>query len=276
MKETAPVTIPRGILTFTVDSFANGIAFGRHRSEYQGDPRNYFSLRLRDESELVPLRSRYMLHRDNPLHELERHLMRLSSQGVLRSSHIYLGVTTDPFFPFEHKFDTSMKFLELFLRYTPGMLTVQTRSPLIVIAMPVFNRLGKHCSVTIGIETFREDMVRHYTPGLPSVRERLKTAAALRRFGIETTLQAAPVLPYGDWRADAARFAEVLTEHADYIFLRPLSNGKKECERRLRNTTLAKKLAMDRKFHYLRPNSGEPLRSAIEAIAPEKLKVPDR
>lgn len=261
--------------TYTVDSFSNGIAFGQHKLDAAEDPRDYYSLRIRDDSELVRLRSRYVLHRDNPLAELERQLMRLSTQGVLRSAVIYLGTTTDPFHPFAGKFDASMKFLELFMRYTPGKLIVQTRSPLVVIAMPVFRKLEHRAAVTIGVETPNEDAVARYTPGLPRFEERLKAASALRRFGIPVTLQVSPVLPYGDWRKDAAAFAEVLVEHGDCVYVRSITDGTERVERQIRSTPLAKRLAEDRKFHWLRPDTAVPLLNAVEALAPEKLKLPN-
>jgi DNA repair photolyase len=263
-------------ITYTVDSFADGIAFGQHRLEEGQDPRDFYGLRLKDEADLVRLRSRYVLHRSNPLHELESHLMRLSRQGVLASSVIYLGVSTDPFFPFEGKFDGSMKFLELFQRYTPGLLIVQTRSPLIVIAMPVLKRLGARASVTIGLETPDEEAVRRYTPGFPRVADRLKTATALRRFGVEVSFQVSPVLPYGDWKKDAGKFAEVLNANADRIYVKPLSDGTDRTERAVRNMPLAKRLAEDRRFHWLRPDAASPLITELEKLAPEKLKVPER
>ena len=263
-------------LTYTVDSFANGIAFGQHKLEPGQDPRDYYGLRLRDDSEVIRLRSRYVLHKHNPLHELERNLMRLSSQGVLNRSTIYLGVSTDPFLPFAGKFDASMKFLDLFRRYTPGLLVVQTRSPLVVIALPVFKALGARAAVTIGIETNSDEIVQRYTPGLPRIEERLKTVTALRRFGVEVTLQVSPVLPYGDWRADARPFAELLANHADYVYVRSITDGTDRVERRIRSTTLAKKLAQDRKFHWLRPDTATPLITGIERIAPDKLRLPER
>jgi hypothetical protein len=261
---------------FTVDAFANGIAFGQHSKEAESDPRDVYALRLQDDGEVVRLRSRYSLTKDKPLHQLERYLMKLSSRGVLHSSQIYLGTSTDPFHPFEGKFDVSIKFLELFKRYTPGMLTVQTRSPLIVLALPVFAALGKNVSVTIGIETPDESSVRRYTPGLPRVDERLKTAAALKRFGVEVTLQVGPVLPYGDWKEDAASFAALLNEHSDYIYVAPFSDGGDLAEKRIRNSAVAKRIADDRKFHWLRPDAATPLITEIEKIAPEKLRQPDR
>ena len=263
-------------LAFTVDSFANGIAFGQHRLEKGADPRDFYSLHLKDDEEMIPLRSRYALSKSNPLHELEAHLTRLSKQGILRTSTIYFGTTTDPFYPFEGKFDASMRFLELFQKYTPGLLVVQTRSPLLVIAMPVFKRLGNHAAVTIGIESHLESSVERYTPGLPRVEERLKTATALRRFGIEVTLQVSPLLPYGEWRKDASQFAEVLAEHGDFVYVRPLTNGSERAEKKLRGTPLLQRLAEDRKFHYLRPDSTNPLITELERCAPEKVKVPTR
>jgi len=264
-----PRTTPAVI--YTVDSFSNGIAFGQQKLESQVDPRDFLCLRLKDDVELIRLRSRYSLHKQNPLHELELHLMRLSQQGVLGSAEVYFGTTTDPFFPFEGKFDASMKFLELFKRYTPGLLTVQTRSPLLVIAMPVLKKLGEHAAVTIGIETCDEEVVRKYTPGLPRITERLQCARALRRFGVEVTLQVAPLLPYGDWRGDAARFADLLIESADYIYVRPMMSGEEREDRRTTSPELAQALSKDRRFHWLRPDAATPLISAIEERAPEKL-----
>jgi DNA repair photolyase len=224
------------------------------------------------EGESPKLRSRYLLNRVNPLWELEKHLMRLSRQGVLGTSTIYFGTTTDPFFPFEGKFDASMKFLSLFERYAPGLLVVQTRSPLLVIAMPVLKKLQHRAAVTIAIETPMEEMVRRYTPGFTRVEERLRAATALRRFGIEVTLQVAPLLPYGDWKRDAAAFAEVLDLHGDRIHVRPLSSGNPEEERKLRGSQVAKRLAQDRRFQWLRPDAANPLSVALEARCPKKLQ----
>jgi hypothetical protein len=275
-KETSQKENSRCSIAYTVDSFANGIAFGQHRMESAQDPRDYYWLRLQDDSELVRLRSRYALHKENPFQELEKQLSRLSKQGVLSSSTVYFGTTTDPFLPFEGKFDASMKFLDIFQRYQPGMLVIQTRSPLVVIAMPVLRKLGKQAAVTIGIETCDEKMVQRYTPTLPRVQERLKTANALRNFGIEVTLQVSPVLPYGDWKEDAPYFARMLCGHADYVHIRPLTDGTPKVERQIRNLSVSKSLAMDRKFHWLRPDSALPLLNAVEQIAPEKLLMPKR
>ena len=263
-------------VTYTVDSFEDGIAFGQHKIENGQDPREYYALRIQEDGDFIRLRSRYSLHQENPLHELEKHLMRLSSQGILRTASIYFGVTADPFLPFHGKFDATMKFLNLFQKYTPGLLVVQTRSPLIVLALPVLQKLGTHAAVTMGLETPSDDVVQRYTPGLPRVEERLKAANALRRFGVEVTLQVSPVLPYGDWKKDAAGFAKMLTDHADYVHVKAMTDGTEKVERKVRMTSVAKKLAEDRQFFYLRPDTAKPLLNAIEMLKPQALKIPAR
>ena len=264
------------VSAFTVDSFANGVAFGQHRAASGDDPRDIYYLRLQDEGEFVKLRSRYVLHHSSPFIELERHLMRLSQAGILGTSEIYFGTSSDPFLPFDGKFNASIKFLEIFQRYTPGMLHIQTRSPLVVIGMPVLKKLGKHVSVTIGLETNKEEVNARLCPGIPRVEERLKTATALRRFGIEVSLQVGPVLPYGDWKNDAGEFAQLLVENADYIHVRPLINGTIRNEKKVRSSLLGRALTAQRQFHWLRPDAATPLITEIEKRAPEKLLVPQR
>lgn len=261
--------------TYTVDTFSTSLAVGQQKLARDVDPRDYFGLRL-DDDDVVALRSKYTIHRHDPLGELERWLSQLSRVGTLHSSVMYFGVSTDPLHPFEGKFDLTMKFLDLFAKYPPGHLVIQTRSPLLVIALPALQRLGRRVTVTMGIETNKEDVVRRYTPGLPRIEERLKAATALRRFGLEVTLQVNPVLPYGEWREDAHEFAELLTQHADYVHVRPFSDGQERTERRLKTNPVVRKLAQDRKFHWLRPDAANPLITEIEKLAPEKLAIPCR
>ncbi len=260
----------------SVDSFCNGIAIAEESLSSTRDPRDVFRLRVPEEENLLKLHSRYALDGKNPNAELQKRLMRLSERGLLQRSEVFFGVQTDPFLPFEGKFDASMKFLELFHRYRPGMIHIQTRSPLIVIALPALKKFGQHCSVTIGIETPDEKIAKKFTPNLPRVEERLKTARALRRFGIEVNIQVCPVLPYGDWRNDAEKFASILADNADNVFVRPFSSGSQEDEKRIRKTRLGKLLAQQREFYYLRPDAALPLQLALERVAPGKLNIPER
>jgi len=227
-----------------VDSYARGISIGRIDPAGSG-----LELEMDGErSTPMSLRSRYVMKQGEPLVDLERHLRRLSVRGELRRATVVFGVTTDPFHPFDEKFATSMKFLELFERYVPGRLIIQTRSPLIVIGLPMLKKVKETTYVSVGIETPLEEVARRYTPDLPTVEERWKTMRALRRFGLKVGAQVAPILPYGDWRNDAGRFAEKLCTEADYVTVRSMIQT---CGIPRPTTPVARKLASDRQFFKL-------------------------
>jgi len=263
-------------VVYAVDSHHNGLEIGMSKLEPHEDPREEFHLALPEYSRMTKLRSRHTVRGDKPHYELERKLRRISERGNLGSASFYFGVTTDPFHPFEGKFDASMKFLRLFEKYRPGMLTIQTRSPLVLLALSVLQQLGDRVAVTIGIETPLDSVARRYTPELPKISERLSAASALRRFGLEVNLQVAPLLPYGNWERDAGEFAELLVDHGESIFVSPFNDGSEASEHRVRSSLLGESLACDGKLEWIRPHSEEPLIRAISKIAPEKLVQPVR
>jgi hypothetical protein len=250
-----------------VDSYAKGLSIGR---TFQGDQRLFLQIEG-DIGSSVALRSRYIMHNGEPLKDLERHLERLSARGELRQTTVVFGVTTDPFHPFDEKFAISMRFLEMFERFVPGRLIIQTRSPLVVIGLPVLKKMKASTFVTVGLETPLEEVRARYTPDLPTVDERLKTVRALKRFGLQVGVQVAPILPYGDWRSDAEAFAKTLAEAADYISIGSLSQlagtGRP-------NSPLALRLAAERQFFWLRQDSHRPLLNAVAHLTPEKLYHP--
>lgn len=250
-----------------VDSYAKGLSIGRTTQAHQG----LFLQMEGDKASTIPLRSRYVMHNGEPLKDLERHLERLSVRGELRRATIVFGVTTDPFHPFDEKFATSMRFLELFERFVPGRLIIQTRSPLVVIGLPVLKKMKGSTFVTVGVETPLDDVRARYTPELPSVDERLKTVRALKRFGLRVGIQVAPILPYGDWRSDAQPFAELLSEAADYIVLGSMVQAAGSPRP---SSPLARRLAADRQFFWLRQDSHTPLVDAVSQVAEEKLYHP--
>lgn len=271
-----PAVAGREAPILVVDSYARGISIGRAR---EGE--NTYQLQVDGNARTGPggLRSRYVMQGGEPLGDLERHLARLSSRGELRRTTVVFGVSTDPFHPFDEKFATSMKFLELFERYSPGRLIVQTRSPLVVIGLPVLKQVRDSTFVQIGLETPLEDIRVRYTPELPTVSERWKTVRALKRFGFKVGIQVGPVLPYGDWRLDAAVFAEDLAAEADFVTVRSIAEAAGGGRP---NSPLARRLAVDRQFFWLRSDTSKPLLAALERIAPEKVyhpaerMVPDR
>lgn len=250
-----------------VDSYARGISIGRIDPSGSG-----LELEMDGErSTPMSLRSRYVNKQGEPLVDLERHLQRLSARGELRRATVVFGVTTDPFHPFDEKFATSMKFLEMFDRYVPGRLVIQTRSPLVVIGLPMLKKVRETTYVSIGIETPLEEVSRRYSPDLPTVEERWKTVRALRRFGLRVGVQVSPMLPYGDWRKDAGSFAEKLCAEGDFVSVQSVIQASGVSRP---TTPLARRLAADRQFFWLRQDTQTPLLDSIARIDSSKLYHP--
>jgi len=257
---------------FAVDSHDSGLSIGRVPRGDCSIP----ALVLRDLAQVsskVLLRRRYSYQKENPLWELERELMKLSRQGILGRSLIVFGVTTDPFFPFEGRFDCSMKALSLFERYKPAKLIIQTRSPLIVLNLPMLKRLGSSVSVTMPIESSNVEVITKYLPDVPRLEERLTAMTSLRRLGIHVTAQAFPILPYGDWH-ETKEYIKLLSNYGDSIITAPLITEIELKQRRVKKTLLLEALAKDRQFRYMRPDTNKALEQDLRIHCEAKLISP--
>ncbi len=206
--------------------------------------------------------------------KLEQKLSRLRKQGEMDSAVFYFGTASDPFTPFYKKFDVTVTCLELLEHYRPGLVVVQTRSPMVIAALPMLRALGNRAVVAISVESHLESMIARYTPNQPRVSERLIAAKGLRAQGARVNLVASPVLPYGEFYRDAWDFARILDEHADYITLGSLASGAQAEENQLKALPLAQKLVRDRHYRWLRPHSHRYLYYALSMTAPEKLLLP--
>ena len=256
----------------SVDSFANGVSIGKV-AQKEEDLGTFLPLSLELDDQTSMLRSRYAIEKDTSIAALEGRLALLERKGELARTIVYFGVNADPFHPFETRFDASMKFLTLFERFSAGQVVLQTRSPLLVVAMPVLRKLGSRLIVTIPVETSSPEAVAKYTPHLPKLSERLRVASVLRKFGIKVHMQVAPMLPYGDIKKDAAAFAAMLIGHADYISVKPLIDGT-EGKTRKTVPSIANKLAAERNFVWLRADASKHLEQCLSVLAPKKLELP--
>lgn len=260
-------------LTLSVDSFANGVAVGK-LSPKESEEGIFLPLSLEMDDQSSFIRSRYLNDNQNSIAALEGRFALMERKGDLARTTVYFGVNSDPFHPFESRFDASMKFLKLFERFSVGQLVLQTRSPLLVVAMPILKKLGSRLVVTIPVETSSPESAAKYTPHLPRLSERLRVASVLRRFGIKVHMQVAPMLPYGDIKKDAAAFAAVLIEHADYISVRPVMAANSGKSRKT-VPQIANKLAAERNFVWLRADATKHLEQCLALLAPKKLELPN-
>lgn len=275
MRKIKNLKSAKKISVITVDIKDSEIFLGRHHCTKGEDIRKTLSLRMPGTTTHLKMRSRFKKLDNNPIDELRANLAYMLDRGVLHKTIFVLGLTEDPLHPFGKNFDLTMRCAELFKQYVPKLLHIQTRSPLVVIMMPLLRELGSKCMVTMPVETHNEEVAERFTPDLPRVGERLKAANALRNLGVTVTLSASPILPYGDWREDAKGFANTLDENSDFIIIDSLCSGRGIPESIARKSKLAMKLANAKLFHWLRPDTIAPVCAELSNIAPFKFEVPD-
>lgn len=271
-----------------LNAYPNGITFSVHRAddwapeeEQAEQPTrgraihpSHFNLRIRETKSYLLPPGKYSLHREDYAHALERRLSQLRERGVLSSAVVYFGVTSDPFSSFHKKFDVTMACLELLSQYKPRRVILQTRSPMVISALPTLKMLGERAVVTMPIETRLESAIQRYTPGMPKISERLVAADGLRRQGIVVNLSASPILPYGEVYRDAWDFADMLDKHSDFITLGCLASGGPGDESALKALPIARRLVSDKNYRWLRPHAYRHLYYALKVLAPEKLLLP--
>lgn len=275
---------------YSINTYPNGITMSVHendplqrsdiaRGEKVGERKakfapNHFHLRFRDTKNYQLPPGKYFLYRENYLDALEQHLSTLHKEGMLSSTVFYFGVTGDPFAGLSKKFDVTIGCLQLLEQYRPGLVVAQTRSPMIISALPILKMLGENAVAAIPVESPVEKAIVKYTPGQPKIAERLVAANGLRRQGIKVNLVVSPILPYGEVYRNAWDFADLLDSHADYVTFGCLASGAKSDEKQLRSLPVAQKLAADGNYRWLRPNSHRYLYGALSVVAPNKLMLP--
>lgn len=235
-----------------------------------------FHLRLKETRDYLVPSGRYFLFREGYGDALEKKLARLQREGLLDDCVCYLGVTADPFLAFHKRFDVTMKCLELLEKFQPARLIIQTRSPMVISALPILRTFGSRAAVALVVETHLEQPIVRYTPGQPAIRDRWLAADGLRSQGVTVNVQVSPILPYGEFYRDAWQFAEQLNQHADFVTFGCLATGAHQDELALKGLPIAQKLAADRNFRWLRPHAYRYLYYSMQSIAPEKLLLPVR
>jgi hypothetical protein len=264
-RERAGQKLSRWVIV--ADSYGEGVSVAKVTNP--GADTWRYPLSIGADLEPGVLRSRYLLRSEHTLARFEGQLRVWAARGILQDSVLVLGTVTDPFHPFDEKFRASMSLVELLSHWTPGRVIVQTRSPLLAIALPALRALGSRLWVSVAIETLDESVVRAYTPELPSAQERLKLVRTLKRFGIRTGVQLGPVLPYGEWTSDAPAFVDAAVAEADYVTVHAVSEMAERLGKGSAEARIAARLADERRFHWLRRDAVRPLISRLEQAGVE-------
>jgi len=145
---------------------------------------------------------------------LEHELRKLERVGKLQEATIFMSSATDPYQGCERTLRLTRRALELFVRFRPRRILLQTRSPLIERDRELLRELGASLVASITIETDDETVRRALTPTSASIARRLTTVRRLRAAGIFTQIAIAPMMPN-----HAERFAALAAEAADRVIV---------------------------------------------------------
>jgi DNA repair photolyase len=163
----------------------------------------------------------YVHPRSGVAEHLHKELKRFAARGELDQLAIFMSSATDPYQGAERTWRLSRACLEVFADYPPGLLTVQTRSPLVADDFALLRRLGAQCWLNMTIETDLDEVRRALTPRCPSIPQRLATLAQALDAGLNVQITVSPCLPY----SDVATFGEQLLAHSQRVIVDSYVSG---------------------------------------------------
>jgi DNA repair photolyase len=160
---------------------------------------------------------------------LEAELRSLQRSGKLAQSTIFMSSATDSYQGAERRYRLSRAALELFCKFPPRRLLLQTRSPMIERDIDLLVQLGRSLIVSLTLETNDDAVRRALTPTSPSVARRLATARMLRKAGLFVQIAISPMLPN-----QPRPFAELIEDAADRVVVDTYIDGDGSGGRRSR------------------------------------------
>ena len=138
----------------------------------------------------------YAYPRQGVADRLVQELERYRRKGRLDSLAIFCSSSTDPYQGAEREWQLTRRCLEAFVAAPPGLLVIQTRSPLVERDFDLLSSLGDRCWLSMTLETDRDDVRQALTPHCPSIERRLATIRAARVAGLNVQVAVSPCLPY--------------------------------------------------------------------------------
>lgn len=138
----------------------------------------------------------YAYPRQGVEQRLAQELARFEKRGQLTQQAIFFSSVTDPYQGIEREWQLTRRCLEAFVERPPGLLVVQTRSPLVERDFDLLAALGDRCWLSVTLETDRDDVRRALTPRCSSVDQRLALMEAACAAGLQVQAAVSPCLPY--------------------------------------------------------------------------------
>jgi len=152
---------------------------------------------------------------------LEQELMRLAAKGSLDNLSIFMSSSTDPYQGVERQWRLTRACLEVMENYKPGLLVVQTRSPLVQEDYRLMRSLGDRCWLSFTIETDQEAVRQAITPYCPAIALRWAACKAALEAGLNVQITVSPCLPY----SDVETFGNLLLHHGQRVVVDTYTSG---------------------------------------------------
>ncbi len=166
--------------------------------------------------------------------KLRQELKRLEDKGRLATTAIFMSSATDPYQGLERQWRLSRACLDLFLTYPPGLLVVQTRSPLVADDFARLQALGERCWLNFTLETDREEVRQAVTPRCPSIAQRVQTLQQACAAGLNVQITVSPCLPF----SSVESFGELLVTHGQRVIVDTYTSGDGQAGKRTAATAI--------------------------------------
>jgi DNA repair photolyase len=126
---------------------------------------------------------------------LQSELKRFARKDKLAELRVFMSSATDPYQGVEANLKLTRSCLEQFVKYPPGLLVVQTRSPMVIRDVDLLLQLREQVWVSMTIETDDDEVRKLFTPTSPTVESRLRAMRTLHEAGIRVQAAISPMLP---------------------------------------------------------------------------------
>jgi len=163
----------------------------------------------------------YVHPREGIAEKLQQELRRLEKKGALATTAIFMSSATDPYQGAERQWRLSRACLDALIARPPGLLIIQTRSPLVEDDFARIIALGSRCWLNFTVETDREDVRRALTPLCPSIARRFTTLQRALHAGIQVQITVSPCLPY----SSVEHFGAMLVAHSHRVIVDTYISG---------------------------------------------------
>lgn len=162
-------------------------------------------------------------------HEAPRRLAQSLKPSRIGTSPLVIGSATDPWQPAEREFGLTRQILQVLGECRGLVLTLITKSPLILRDLDLLTRLARRHTLSINISLITADapLARRLEPRTPIPDVRLRTLRTLTRANLRAGLLIAPVLPgiTDTHAALSALVARAVESGAAFVGAAPLRLG---------------------------------------------------